>query len=105
MTGKAVKKEKELKRFAGLLKLVGDQNRLKILRLLFGQNKICVSAVALQTGLSVADASHHLRVLARRGLLSPKREGKQVCYIPAARQDDFLAELKRLLCRRKLNFK
>lgn len=105
MEGKNAKRENELRRFAGLLKLVGDRNRLRILCLLFGQKKICVSAVASRAGLSVADASHHLRSLARYGLVQAKREGKQVCYVPAAKQNEFLSDLKRLICRRKLNIK
>ncbi|MDD2753805.1 MAG: metalloregulator ArsR/SmtB family transcription factor [Candidatus Portnoybacteria bacterium] len=98
MSGK-MKAKKEFVRFADFLKTIGHPNRLKIICLLLGHKKICVSEVALRSGLSVADASHHLRVMARRGILRPQRRGKEICY--AIGSGEFVSDIKRLICKYK----
>ena len=79
------------------LLLAGDPARLMILCLLFEGEKVCVSEISKELGMSVAVASHHLRSLAKAGLLEPVREGKRVCY--SFRISRFNAGLKRLICR------
>ncbi|MDE2188119.1 MAG: helix-turn-helix transcriptional regulator, partial [Patescibacteria group bacterium] len=41
---------------------------------------MCVSDLSKEIGESVAVVSHHLRALAKVGLLTPVRDGKKVCY-------------------------
>jgi DNA-binding transcriptional ArsR family regulator len=89
--------DKNLNKLAKLLQVSGDKSRLKILCLLFAKKKICVSMIARESGLSIANASHHLRVMARAGLLEPKKEGKEVCYFPV--KSRLALDLKRFVCR------
>jgi DNA-binding transcriptional ArsR family regulator len=88
---------RNLNKLARLLQVSGDKSRLRILCLIFEKKKICVSMVAREAGLSIANASHHLRVMANAGLLEPKKEGKEVCYFPA--KSRLASDLKRFVCR------
>jgi ArsR family transcriptional regulator, lead/cadmium/zinc/bismuth-responsive transcriptional repressor len=63
-----------------VLRTAGDQTRLAILCWLFRKPDSCVSDVAQQLDQSIAAVSHHLRALARVGLLKPIRNGKRICY-------------------------
>jgi rhodanese-related sulfurtransferase/DNA-binding transcriptional ArsR family regulator len=65
--------------FAGVAKGLGHGHRLEILELL-AQGERSVEALAERAGLSVANASQHLRLLRRTGLLASRRSGKQVLY-------------------------
>ncbi|HEY0648472.1 MAG TPA: metalloregulator ArsR/SmtB family transcription factor [Phenylobacterium sp.] len=68
--------------FAGLAELakaLSSPNRIEIVELL-GQGERSVDAVAARLGLSVANASQHLRLMQRCGLLTSRREGKRVLY-------------------------
>jgi ArsR family transcriptional regulator len=88
---------RNLSKLARLLQVSGDKSRLKILCLIFKKKKICVSMVAREAGLSVSNASHHLRVMASAGLLEPRKEGKEVCYFPA--ESRLASDLKKFVCR------
>jgi ArsR family transcriptional regulator len=68
--------------FAGLAevaKALAHPHRVEILELL-GQGERSVETVAARLGLSVANASQHLRQMLRAGLLSSRRDGKRVLY-------------------------
>ena len=65
--------------FAEVAKALGHSHRLEILELL-AQGERGVEALASQTRLSVANASQHLQVLRRAGLLASRRDGKRVLY-------------------------
>jgi len=84
---------------AKMLRTVGDESRLKILCVIFGDRKVCVSEIAARLGMSVAIVSHHLRVLAGEGLLEPVREGKRICY--AVSENAFTRDLRRFICKYK----
>src|SRR5437660_890509 len=85
--------------FAGLAvmaKALASPHRIEIVELL-GQGERTVETVAQRLGLSVANASQHLRLMRQAGLLSSRREGKNVFYglrDPAVA--DVLAALGRL---------
>jgi DNA-binding transcriptional ArsR family regulator len=72
---------KNIERLAHQFRAAGDVTRLKILKAISGQKRICVSEVAERLGLGVAIVSHHMRTLARGGLVSPERQGKRICYV------------------------
>lgn len=82
---------------AELFRAAGDPCRLAILCAVFDQPKICVSDIASQLRMSVATVSHHLHVLAKMGLLAPKREGKEVCYL--FQNTQFAKDLKKFICK------
>lgn len=68
--------------FAGLAeiaKALAHPNRVEIVELL-GQGERSVESVAQRLDLSVANASQHLRLMQRCGVLASRREGKRVLY-------------------------
>jgi DNA-binding transcriptional ArsR family regulator len=66
---------------------LGSGPRLALLDLL-AQGERSVEQLAAASGLSVANASRHLQILRRAGLVSSRREGPRVHYRPAG--DDVL---------------
>lgn len=65
--------------FAAIGHALGNEHRLRILELL-AQRETSVEALAQRVGLSLANASQHLRLLRAVGLLSSRRAGKHVLY-------------------------
>jgi rhodanese-related sulfurtransferase/DNA-binding transcriptional ArsR family regulator len=65
--------------FAQVAKALGHGHRLEILELL-AQGERSVEALAERAGLSVANASQHLRLMRRAGLLASRRDGKRILY-------------------------
>lgn len=64
---------------AELFKVFGDSTRIKILYALF-ESEMCVCDIAQLLGLSQTAVSHQLRVLKTSGLVSARKEGKNVFY-------------------------
>jgi ArsR family transcriptional regulator len=60
-------------------KAIADQTRQEIMHLLCCQ-WLCVGDVVEQTGVSQPTVSHHLAILREAGLVSARREGKQIFY-------------------------
>lgn len=88
-----------LNELAKLMRTAGDESRLKILCVIFSKNKICVSDIAKDLGLSVAIVSHHLQVMSGEGIIVSIREGKRICYkLP---NDPFVKDLKKFICKYK----
>ena len=82
--------------FAEVAKGVGHGHRLEILELL-AQGECSVEALAHRAGLSLANASQHLRLMRRAGLLVSRRAGKNILYAlsdPAVL--DLMAALRRV---------
>ena len=65
--------------FAEVAKALGHAHRLVILELL-AQRERSVEALAESAKLSVANASQHLRLMRRAGLLVSRRDGKHILY-------------------------
>ena len=88
-----------LNELAKLMRTAGDENRLKILCVVFNENKVCVSDIAKSLKLSIAIVSHHLQVLSKEGLVVSIREGKRICYqLP---NKPFVKDLKKFICKYK----
>jgi len=79
--------------FAGIAKALGNGHRLELIDLL-AQAERSVEELAHLAGLSTANASQHLQVLRRAGLVATRREGARVFY---RLSDDGGAELWRAL--------
>jgi rhodanese-related sulfurtransferase len=79
--------------FAGIAKALGNGHRLELIDLL-AQAERSVEEIAHLAGLSTANASQHLQVLRRAGLVATRREGARVFY---RLSDDKAAELWRAL--------
>lgn len=67
------------RQFAEVAKALGHGYRLEILEVL-AQGERSVEALAERAGLSVANASQHLRLMRSAGLLVSRREGKHIFY-------------------------
>jgi len=64
---------------AEFLKVISEENRLKILCLL-KENEKCVCDIWQYLGLAQNLTSHHLKVLKDFGLVSSRQEGLKVIY-------------------------
>jgi len=64
---------------ASVTKALSSGRRAEIVDLL-AQGERSVEEIAAEIGQSVANTSHHLRTLARAGLLATRREGTRVIY-------------------------
>lgn len=65
--------------FAEIARVLGEANRLELLEHA-AQGERPVERLAELSGLTVANASRHLQVLRRAGLVRARRDGKQVLY-------------------------
>lgn len=68
-----------VKGLAGVLRLLGEPNRLKIMR---GLRLECrsVNQIVKAAALSQSNVSFHLRLLREAGLVRPERRGKFIFY-------------------------
>lgn len=69
--------------FAEVASALGSGRRAEIVDLL-AQGERSVEDIADQIGQSVANTSHHLRTLARAGLLTTRRDGTRIFYALAS---------------------
>ena len=76
------RKQRLYAQFAEVAKALGHGHRLEILELL-AQSERSVEALAERAGLSVANASQHLRLMRRAGILASRRDGKRIFYRPS----------------------
>ena len=71
--------ELELSRLEHVFAGLADKTRLKILRLLAGE-ELCACEVMAALDLTQPTASHHLGILERSGVVASRREGKWVFF-------------------------
>lgn len=64
---------------AALFKILGDETKLKILRLL-SDGELNVSAIVERTGQEQSNVSHQLKVLKDNHLVDSRREGRSNVY-------------------------
>ena len=64
---------------AFLFQQLGDPTRLRILWLLCHCDE-CVCNIAAAVDMSAPAVSHHLRILKKSGIISSRRDGKEVYY-------------------------
>lgn len=70
---------KQVKSLSSLLKIIGEENRLKILRIL-RQGQHCVCEIEKHADQSQSLISHHLRDLKVAGLIVDQKKGLWVYY-------------------------
>jgi ArsR family transcriptional regulator len=73
--------EDTIKRQSYLLKALADSTRIKILRLL-KHRPMCTCEIMVALDLTEPNASHHLNLLERNGLVTSERMGKWTFYKP-----------------------
>jgi rhodanese-related sulfurtransferase len=79
MAGDRRAKDELFDALASVAQALGSGRRAEIVDLL-AQGERSVEEVASEIGQSVANTSHHLRLLARSGLLRSQRDGNRVLY-------------------------
>jgi rhodanese-related sulfurtransferase/DNA-binding transcriptional ArsR family regulator len=87
--GDRVAKDALYEGFAEIAKALASGRRCEIVDLL-AQGERSVDEIAGEIGQSVANASHHLRAMARAGLVTTRRDGTRIFYALAS---DRVAEL------------
>ena len=65
--------------FAALARLLGSEHRLELLELL-AQGELTVEVLTERTGLTFANVSQHLQQLRKGGLVTGRRDGKNIIY-------------------------
>ena len=65
--------------FAALARVLGSERRLELLELL-AQGEQSVEGLTARTGLSFANVSQHLQQLRKGGLVTGRRDGKNIVY-------------------------
>ena len=65
---------------AQMLTAIADKNRVKITYALCQDDELCVCDIANIIGVTVANASHHLRTLHKQGIVKFRKEGKLAFY-------------------------
>jgi ArsR family transcriptional regulator, arsenate/arsenite/antimonite-responsive transcriptional repressor len=66
----------EAEDMAGALRVIADPARLRLLSLLATAEETCVCDLTEPLGLSQPTVSHHLKVLARAGLVEREQRGR-----------------------------
>lgn len=78
------------------MKALGDENRLRIIRLLM-QGQRSVTEIVDTVGLTQYTVSKNLRILREAGLVEPEKNRQQRLYSLAADFTEHLAENKNVL--------
>lgn len=76
---KIKQKKEKLKQASDFLRVISEENRLNILRILKKEEQ-CVCSIWQYLDLPQNLVSHHLKVLKDFGLLDSRKDGKQVIY-------------------------
>lgn len=74
---------KNIEHQAELFKCIGDATCLRLLYLLLGGDKFCVSDLQSPLGVSMPAVSHQLKKLRSMGILERERNGQTICYFLA----------------------
>ncbi len=63
-----------------LLKVIADESRLRIIKTLAKEKKVCGNDLLVKVDCKQATLSHHMSVLVDAGLVKAKRDGNKVFY-------------------------
>lgn len=80
---KKTEDKKMIRRLSRVFKALGDEKRLRILKLI-SNREMCVCEIMAALDLTQPTASHHLGILERSGLAKERREGRWVFYSVAS---------------------
>jgi DNA-binding transcriptional ArsR family regulator len=69
-----------LKRVIDFLKIIAEENRIKILCMLLNEGEMCVCTIWTYLEAPQNLTSHHLKVLKDFGLLKARKEGLNIFY-------------------------
>lgn len=77
--GKLITDKDSLIRISEILRIMGDTTRTRIIDLLRIE-ELCVMDISSLLSMSQSAISHQLKVLKQAGLVSSRREGKEIYY-------------------------
>lgn len=86
--------QRDLARSTDFLKVIGEENRLKILYMLKDGEK-CVCEIWQCLDLPQNLVSHHLKVLKEHGLIQSRKEGQKIYYVIA--KDEIMRRITALM--------
>lgn len=94
----ADKNKHELELLAEFLKVVSEENRLRIICFLQKKGEQCVCEIWKFLDLPQNLVSHHLKILKNFGLLDSRQDGLKVCYcIDTANLEKYKAILNKII--------
>ena len=67
------------RRVVAVFKALGDENRIRILKLLRGGEK-CACKLLEELNISQSTLSHHMKILCDAGIVTGRKEGKWMHY-------------------------
>jgi len=72
----------EIRKMAEVFKILGDETRLKILKLLVSNtvDSLCVTDLAKMLGITQQATSQHIKLMKMAGFLEPDKKGNYVYY-------------------------
>lgn len=82
-----------MKKAASFFKALSDEARLKMLRLLFDHQELCVCDFMETLEITQSKTSRHLRVLYHAGLVTDRREGLWSYYSLRQNPDPFISSM------------
>ena len=83
----------DARKTAVYFKALGDENRIRILKLLHGGEK-CACKLLEELNISQSTLSHHMKILCDAGIVNVRKEGKWMHYSICS---ESLAELSAML--------
>ena len=83
----------DARKTAVYFKALGDENRIRILKLLHGGEK-CACKLLEELNISQSTLSHHMKILCDAGIVNVRKEGKWMHYSICG---ESLAELSAML--------
>ncbi|MDQ3395170.1 MAG: metalloregulator ArsR/SmtB family transcription factor [Bacteroidota bacterium] len=84
------------------LELAGNNVRLKILFLLYEENRLCVCDLSDILGMNISAISQHLRKLKDRNLIISKKEGQMIYYSLTKEYENLLKPFFNILSDNKI---
>lgn len=79
------------------LELIGNNVRLKILFLLYEENRLCVCDISDILGMTISAISQHLRKLKDRKLIQSEKEAQTIFYSLTKEYDKIFKPLFKIL--------
>ena len=84
------------RRTAAVFKALGDENRIRILKLLTGGEK-CACKLLDELSVTQPTLSHHMKILCDSGIVSGRKEGKWMYYSISEQGAEYARNLLREL--------
>lgn len=83
--------------FINLLKVINDQTRLSIIKIIHSSNSICACKILEELNITQGTLSHHMKVLVENGLVACKKDGKWCHYkLNKAKIDQIISYLENI---------